>query len=180
MPATPLQLTDDQWQNLFRYGVALNGSTDEALDLLHSAVERWLRVSRANVLEPEAYLRTVMRNLQYDRWRAAHNSPRHVAVDETDSAQLEVISTADNALDQLVMQRDQLADIWDKLTPEMRDILYLWAWLGFTTQEVAEELNLPKGTVLAKIHRLRKKLTAEALAQNTDTLSATSEQRATS
>jgi RNA polymerase sigma factor (sigma-70 family) len=156
-----INLTDAQWQNLYRYGVALIGNQQDALDLLHSAVERWLRVTRTEVLNPEAYLRTVMRNLQYDRWRARQRRPEHIRLPDDDQHLASVISTAPQALEDVIINRAQLNAIWDQLTPEQRDILYLWAWLGYSTQAVADELHIPKGTVLAKIHRLRRALQAQ-------------------
>jgi RNA polymerase sigma-70 factor, ECF subfamily len=153
-----INLTDAQWQNLYRYGVALTGHQRDALGLLHSAMERWQRVTRTQALDPETYLRTVMRNLQSDRWRSAQRQPAQLPLPKTDHKLAEVGSTGDQILETLVIQRAQLTALWDQLAPDMRDLLYLWAWLGFTAQEMAEELKLPMDTVLANIRHLHQRL----------------------
>ncbi|BFM10913.1 hypothetical protein R50072_10660 [Simiduia litorea] len=156
-----MNLTNQQWQSLYRYGVTLCGDNDEALDLLHAAVERLLRVKHTKVITPEAYLRTVMRNLQYDRWRQQKNTPVHVTWEQGGEDLVDVISLDTDDLENTIIRRDTLLAIWKTLSIEQKDILYLWAWLGYSTQEAADELNMPKGSLLAKIHRLRQKLIAE-------------------
>lgn len=155
--AMPLAITDTQWQNLFRFAYSLCQHREDALDLLHSAIERLLRVKSTQPLQLEAYLRQVIRHLHYDRWRRQLRLPVHQPLDDISDA---VVDSTGMALEDVVMQHRQLAGIWQDLSPEQRDIIYLWAWLGFSTQEVADELNLPKGTVLARIHRLRQRLMA--------------------
>lgn len=155
-----INLTDVQWQNLYRYGVALTGHQRDALGLLHSAVERWQRVRRTQALDPETFLRTVMRNLQSDRWRAAQRQPAQLPLPES-NLKLAEVSTGNQTLETLAIQRAQLAALWDQLAPNMRDLLYLWAWLGFTPQQMAEELKLPIDTVLANIHCLHQRLLTE-------------------
>jgi len=36
--------------------------------------------------------------------------------------------------------------------------MYFWAVEGYTTDELAEFLDISRGTLLSKIHRLRKRL----------------------
>ena len=152
----PIEISEQQWQNLFRFAYSLCQHREDALDLVHSAIERLLRVKSTQPLQLEAYLRQVIRHLHYDRWRRQQRTPVHEPLADDQS----VVDTSDQALEQVIIQRQQLAAIWSQLTAEQRDIIYLWAWLGFTTQEVADELQLPKGTVLARIHRLRQRLLA--------------------
>ena len=45
-----------------------------------------------------------------------------------------------------------------ELAPLDRDILYHWAVLGYSTDETCAQLDLPRGTLLSRIHRLRKTL----------------------
>lgn len=45
-----------------------------------------------------------------------------------------------------------------KLTPEYREPLALQVLMGFSTQEIAEMLELTQGTVLTRLHRARNQL----------------------
>ena len=44
------------------------------------------------------------------------------------------------------------------LEPMERELLFLWAVEGYTAQELADQTGAPRGTVLARLHRLRSKI----------------------
>jgi len=48
----------------------------------------------------------------------------------------------------------------ESLSPEFRSVLLLWATMEFSYKEIAEILDLPVGTVMSRLHRARKQLTA--------------------
>jgi RNA polymerase sigma-70 factor (ECF subfamily) len=47
------------------------------------------------------------------------------------------------------------------MTTAEREILFLWAVEGYSTDEVARHLDRPRGSVLSIIHRMRKRLTSD-------------------
>ena len=46
----------------------------------------------------------------------------------------------------------------DRLGPEFRAVLSLWATMEFSYKEIAEILELPIGTVMSRLHRARRQL----------------------
>ncbi|MBN6036497.1 RNA polymerase sigma factor [Amycolatopsis sp. 195334CR] len=56
----------------------------------------------------------------------------------------------------------QLAGPLAALAPGDRDVLLLIAWAGLTTNEAAEALDIPVGTVRSRLHRVRRHLRKEA------------------
>ena len=52
----------------------------------------------------------------------------------------------------------RIASVLAGLSPADRDLLLLIAWADLTYEEAAEALDLPMGTVLSRLHRIRKKI----------------------
>jgi RNA polymerase sigma-70 factor (ECF subfamily) len=63
-----------------------------------------------------------------------------------------------NPLDEVLISKEHLQRVLRLISSEERELLFLWALEGYSTQEIAEHLDVPKGTILAKIFRLRKRL----------------------
>ncbi|MDN3639046.1 RNA polymerase sigma factor [Simiduia curdlanivorans] len=190
-----MNLTHEQWQSLYRYGLALCGDGNDAFELLHASVERFLRIKRRGIVEPVAYLRTVMRNLQCDRsgknkQTLEPNQPKPSQLAQAEllqgeqnkaaNSELDIISLDESSLENTALLPDDFANIWPALNTEQKDILYLWAWLGFSAQEAADELNIPKGTLLAKIHRLKQTLIADPSAVKNSTVKNSTEENSAS
>jgi RNA polymerase sigma-70 factor (ECF subfamily) len=57
-----------------------------------------------------------------------------------------------------MMDRSELELAWAELSIVEREILYLWAVEGYSTDEVAGHLDKPRNTVLSIIHRMRQRL----------------------
>lgn len=145
----------DQLNQLYQYAMTLAQQPADAYDLLQASLERYLvAINTTKTIDnPTAYVRTLIRNrfidqYRYDRrWnltRYAHESQFPVAIDLSFSS-----------LEELHIRSDLVSKIWQQISPMDRDILYHWAILGFTTQETSELLEIPKGTLLSRVHRLR-------------------------
>jgi len=150
----------------YQYAISLCGAEADAYDLLQSALERYLQGQRnksRRIDNPQAYMRQIIRNIFIDQYRhqRAHDSDEF---DEQIHTKIPDISS--HSLENLVIEQDLLAKIWQHLNYNERELLYLWGLLGHTIDEIALELQCPRGTLLARIHRLRKKL------QRTQTLGA--------
>lgn len=42
------------------------------------------------------------------------------------------------------------------------EVLYYWAIEGMTTQEIADQIDVPRGTVLSRLYRIRKRFDTKA------------------
>lgn len=150
-------LDETQLQTLYQYAMVLSQHRDDAYDLLQSAVESYLiKVKRGTqVIEcPVAYVRTLIRNRYIDHYRYRQRWQS----ESFEELALYDISPVD--LEQVVIDSDELQGIWTQLSVEDRDILYHWAVLGYSTDEACALLEMPRGTFLSRIHRLRKRCQA--------------------
>lgn len=141
---------------MYRYALALCADPDEAFDLLQDGLERYLRAGpHIAAKERLYYLRRVLRNRYIDTTRKL-------------SRQLEVAAEVQNtlaldtrALDDMLYTEQALEKVWPLLTAAERELLFLWAVEGFTAQEIADQLDTPRGTVLSRLHRLRGRLRSQ-------------------
>lgn len=142
----------EQLQGLYRYAMVLCQHEQNASDLLQASLEAYLREIRSGkqVLNPEAYLRTLIRHRFIDGYRQQQRWQE----DRFEEQECYDISPLN--LEQLHIDQQQLETIWKMLCPQDRDILYHWAVLGYSTDEACELLGIPRGTFLSRIHRLRK------------------------
>lgn len=144
----------------YQYAVSLCGSEADAYDLLQSALEKFLiqqKKSNQPIEYPDAYIRRIIHNLYIDQYRQKQRQ----ASDEFDEEQHSAISDISTQnLEKLMIDRSTLEHLWQQFNDKERQLLYLWAVLGQTIDEIAAELDCPRGTLLARIHRLRQKINA--------------------
>ncbi len=141
----------DALNRLFRYAYALSGNEASAADLLQDTVERCLQRPPRPLACPEAYAHRVMRNRYIDLVRRRAASPE---CDDADGdAELLAIDT--HCLEELIVSRDELQQVWSRLDAFEREILYYWAVEDMTAAQIASTLGSRRGTVLSRIHRLR-------------------------
>lgn len=143
----------DEWNSLYRYCYSLTKQSDQAYDLLHGAVEKYLRNPAADPDKALAYLRRIARNLFIDQYR------RQQLVREESIEDSAAIDMGTHNLEQIMINQQELELVWQSLSAEESELVFLWAVEGMTAQAISDELDVPRGTVLSRIHRLRKKLT---------------------
>ena len=139
-------------QKLYQYGVSLCHDNDLAYDLVQSTLERCLK-TKTQAINKMSYARTVLRNVFIDHYRHQKKFPEELYDDEIVSLDLDLQS-----LEQVMIDRDELDKVWKSLKPSETEILFLWAVEGHSTKEISDQTGIPKGTILARIHRLRKRL----------------------
>ena len=147
-------LDRDNFNKLYGFAYCLAGDAQEAEDLLHTSLEKALRTGLKGVDNKNAYLRTIIRNLWYDELRkkeVRRNYEETTAKDETIS--LEEPDPTLWMLDEIQLER-----CWQTISDEHRELLYYWCVLGMSTSEISAELDVPRGTILSRIHRLKKQL----------------------
>lgn len=78
---------------------------------------------------------------------------------EASVADLLAIDT--HCLEELIVSRDELQQVWSRLYAFEREILYYRAVEDMTAAQIASTLGSRRGTVLSRIHRLRARLRAK-------------------
>lgn len=142
----------EEIQKLYQYAVSLCRDNDFAYDLVQSTLERCLKLS-SPPNNKMSYARTILRNIFIDYYRHQKKFPEDTYDDEIVSLDLEMQS-----LEQIIINKDQLDKAWQLLNPFETEILFLWAVEGHSIQAISDQIDIPKGTLLARIHRLRKRL----------------------
>lgn len=138
-------------QRLYDCLYALTGNAAEAQDAVQEAYARaWQRWSTVGeYADPEAWVRTVARRIAVSRWRRARSALRayHRAGPPPDlpGPNADVVALI-GALAQLPMPQ--------------RTAVVLHHLVGLPVAEVAQETNVPVGTVKARLSRGRRALAA--------------------
>jgi len=143
----------EQLNSLYRYCFSLTGEEHESYDLLQSSIEKFLKADSKGVDNKIAYIKKIIRNHYIDLCRK-HSKINEEQYDET----VTYVDMNTNSLEKIIASQYQLEAVWRELTVLEREIMYFWAVEGYTTDELAEFLEMPRGTLLSKIHRLRKRL----------------------
>lgn len=134
---------------LFRYCLALCGERENARDLLHDAVEKYLRNPPSDAQKPEAYIRRIAKNHYIDVVR--RNQVFQVEAIED----MDILASTERALENMAVDRLTLEKVWQNLTPLEREVVYLWAVDEMSASEIALHIGQPRNTVLSRLHRLR-------------------------
>lgn len=148
-------------QQLYRYCYSLTCDEHEAYDLLQGAVEKFIKF---NVVasQPVAYVKKII----YNRFIDDYRRQKIVQFESLEEAALPADFDV-QTLEELLVNENMAEQILKSLEPDEREIMYCWAIEGFSTSEIAEKLEKPKGTILSKIYRMRKKL-IEQFGDNSD------------
>lgn len=146
-------LDRDLLNQLFRYCFALTGNESDAYDLLQTSVEKYLRASTESVKNKIAFIKKIIRNQYIDEYRKQNR----VDVEQFDEA-VTYVDMDTRPMEQIVASQLQVESVWQELSSNEREIMYFWAVEGYSTSELAEFLEVPRGTLLSKIHRLRLRL----------------------
>ena len=139
-------------QQLYRYAYSLSCDEHDAYDLLQGAIEKFIK-SNAVVNQPTAYIKKIIYNRFIDNYRRQN-------IIQFENLEEAVLPTDFDVqtLEELLVNENMAEQILRSLEPDEREIMYCWAIEGFSTSEIAEKLEKPKGTILSKIYRMRKKL----------------------
>jgi len=151
-----MKLDQKNLQKLYRYAYSLTANEDDAYDLLQNAIEKSLKKPADSPAKSTAYIRMIMKNRYIDEFRHQQSFPHENIADHSP------VSLDESTLEDVVIASHDLALIWPMLDSLDREVLYFWAVEGFSLQEIAEKIDISRGTLLSRIHRLRKRLQAEA------------------
>ena len=146
----------DRWGQLVRFGYGLTGDLGLAEDLAQTALihacASWPRVRRAG--DPDAYVRRIMINANYSRFRKRRVRELLSGTPPEPSA----VPTAG-----LPDVRQELLAALMRLPYGQRAVVVLRYWIGMTETEVAATLGCSVGNVKSQASRALAKLRAADL-----------------
>jgi RNA polymerase sigma-70 factor, ECF subfamily len=148
-------LNDQQLQRLYQYSFSLTTNAHDAQDLLQTAIEKWLRKpanAQQSVQYQQAYIRQIIRNQFIDDCRRQ----QRIAFEPLDVTEPTLLDS--RSLDDLVIDSDQVSKLLQHLNNAEREVLFMWAVLEYSAQEISNEIDLPRGTVLSRLYRLKEKV----------------------
>ena len=146
-----------QLPGLRRYATALVGNSAAADDLVQDCIERALRQA-AKLEELQrigGWLRSILHNLYIDDLRRRRRQGVKVDLADVENSFAVITPARDHA--SVIDFERALAT----LTMEHRQILLLVGLEGLNYQEVADELQIPIGTVMSRLARARERLRGE-------------------
>jgi len=143
-------LDQGQLNALYQYGLSLTADEMAAEDLLQSAIERLLKVKPRpkNVF---AYTRKIIRNQFIDDCR------RKKIIDFEPLEDHAPMLLDEHDLEKVIIDQAIIQRLVAQLGNAEREVLFLWAVAGFTANEIAKEIDAPRGTVLARLYRIKQK-----------------------
>ena len=148
-------LNKNELNQLYRYALSLSAHQESAYDLVQSAVERFLKKSPESVDKPLAYLKTIIRNLYFDQQRHKKVLPM-ISIESDEFSYIEPVD--DNAMEDQLINQQEVQGLLKNLSTQENELLYLWAVEEHTVDEIARIYDKPRGTMLSKLHRLKKRI----------------------
>lgn len=136
---------------LRRFAYSLTGTMPEADDLLQGTLERVLRQSPPLGVAIEPWAFRICRNLWIDECRSRQVRDRAAQQPELTDGQVVDGERATTSQIQL----HQVDAAMARLPDEQREIISLVAIQGMSYQDVADTLEIPKGTVMSRLARAR-------------------------
>lgn len=164
----------DELNQLYRYALSLSADEQMAYDLVQSGIERYLKKisnSAVTINDPvektPALLKTIIRNCYFDLLRHQKVVPM-VSIDVEDESSLETyIGLVDNdEMADLLINQQEVQQLISDLSVQENELLYLWAVEEHTVEEISRIYAKPKGTILSKLHRLKKRIRVQWQARN--------------
>ncbi len=145
-----------EFNQLYRYCYTLLRDEDQAYDLLQDSLEKFLKrgiATHTEINSNKHYIRQIIRNGYIDGVRKSHYRNHESYQDE--HSQLDIDT---RSLENIVIDTCLVDQIMATLHPIERETLYLWAIEGYSASEISRFMAIPRGTVLSRIHRIRKKI----------------------
>lgn len=154
---------EDSAGRLLGYAFALTRDKDSASDLLQESLVRAISAPSLPCDERafRAWMFTTMRNL----WVASLRSPRERPQDFSPE---ESTVCAPLSMERLLVNQIAVRQAFELLSADHRDVLALVDIGGFSYEEAARMLGVPRGTVMSRVSRARRALAAR-LNENTIT-----------
>jgi len=141
-----MSFSKENINELYRYSLSLTHNHHAAQDLVSESIEKIL--SRAFVINKIAYAKRCIRNKFYDNYRL-QSKFMDIEVEE---------AASEDELEKLTLDKKYLEYLLKDLSPQERELLYLWAVEEHSLQQIANFTKTPKGTLTSRIFRIREKI----------------------
>lgn len=143
------ELYNEHGGALWRYACRLTGDKARAEDVVQETLlKAW---QHPEVAEGErsarAWLFTVARNMIIDEWRSARFRNESGSLDAQPEFEHAGRDEVDTALDRLL-----LTDALAQLSADHRAVIRRAYYQGWTTAQIAEDLDIAEGTVKSRLH----------------------------
>ncbi|MFL5241834.1 MAG: RNA polymerase sigma factor [Gemmataceae bacterium] len=144
------QLVADHYVSLYRYAYRLSGSAADAEDLTQEAFCK----AQANLAQlrdferAKPWLFSILRNAYLHRLRADKQHPC-VALDEAG----EVAEALHESLPEI--DPEQVQQMLSELPEVFRTVIILYYFEDFSYRDIAEQMDLPLGTVMSRLARAK-------------------------
>ena len=135
---------------LWRYALRLTGDQARAEDVVQESLLRaWQHpeVTDDSDRSARAWLFTVARNMIIDERRSARYRNEVAALDAAGAPERAGPDEVNTALDRLL-----IADAMAQLSPEHRAVIRRSYYLGWSTSQIAADLDNAEGTVKSRLH----------------------------
>lgn len=152
-----MKFTQVQLDQLYSFCFALTHKEDKAFDLLQASLEKYLKNPPHDIEASKSYIKKIIHNHFIDQYR---KETRH-KLESFDEEKTGLTDFDIATLESLIINEDEIDKILQYLDPIDREILYLWSVEGYSTEQLSQLLEIPKGTILSRISRLRAKITNE-------------------
>jgi len=151
-PETALMrvLYDEHSAALWRYAMRLTGDRARAEDEVQETLLRaWQHPEVTDDAQRpvRAWLFTVARNMIIDDHRSARSRSEKTSLDAVGEPERVGPDEVNTALDRLL-----ISDALTQLTAEHRAVIRRSYYLGWTTAQIAADLDIPEGTVKSRLH----------------------------
>jgi RNA polymerase sigma-70 factor (ECF subfamily) len=154
-----LRAVSEHLDLIYNLARRLTRSHQHAEDLVQETYLRALRGWRHRPpQDTRAWLATICLNIARAGWRRDRARPAEVLDPWAGTAQVSPHDTAAEALSGLV--RDQVHHALWQLPAAQREAIVLMDLCAFTAAEVATMTGVPRGTILARVHRGHRRLAA--------------------
>jgi RNA polymerase sigma-70 factor (ECF subfamily) len=143
-------LHDEFAAALWRYALRLTGDRASAEDVVQETLLRaWQHpeITDDSERSVRAWLFTVARNMIIDERRSSRFRNEVSALKCPDATERAGPDEVDAALNRML-----IVDALAQLSPEHRGVIWRSYYLGWTTAQIAEELQTAEGTVKSRLH----------------------------
>jgi RNA polymerase sigma-70 factor (ECF subfamily) len=152
------KLVDDHYASLYRYAYRLSGSSSEAEDLTQETYCQ-AQLKLGQLRDPErakAWLFSILRNNYLHRVRAEKHEQR---------VSLEGLGDLPERLPEPLPRVDpeRLQQVLGELPEVFRTPVILYYFEDFSYRDIAEQMDLPIGTVMSRLARARAHLRSQLL-----------------
>jgi RNA polymerase sigma-70 factor (ECF subfamily) len=148
-------LLDRHARYLFGVAHAMSGSAADAEDLVQETLVGAL--TSAGKFRGESSVRTWLVRILINRVRMWRRSRKSRGLDETMSVTGSLASASAPVAGAVDAKLD-LTQMLAQLTPEHRQVIILRELQGMSYEEMAQALDVPRGTVESRLHRARDEL----------------------